>query len=460
MRVTSFTAALALTAVLAGCGSGGDGFNSVTPGTGSFPTHEPAQASAELGCSWALVSDPDLGNIAFPDENATYWVAVLPALPNTRLRVEGRFPQARYFSFNVYDPLLRPVDAVTDYELLPRQPGTNPYRTAGTVPGANYIAYLRPAPRPEMPEANTLYSGSIALPGGQSLPFNPTITLIYRIYLPELDGSGGVPLPTLTLETADGSQVPVRFHMSPCQPLPPDGAPGILNQAIRESSLPSQAGFLPFPLAAAEPRAVRFYGLPETARVLLSNALGQEVPPNPLTAGDGGGFLSNVDNAYVTFMASRDKGSLYVVRAKAPSYARVPTDAPNGPAQLRYWSLCTNEFVTQRFAACTHDAQVPVDAQGYFTLVVSDPEQMPVNALPDNGVLWLPWGAAYYDSVFIYRHMLPSPHFAEAVQNIPYGTPPEVVMGEYYPRAAYCDRATIEAAGSNPAAIFTVCRGQ
>jgi hypothetical protein len=455
------TACAALLAqVLVGCTAGGGDAGPGGAGEAGFPQEAPAEANASLGCSWALVSDPDLGNIAFPDEYATYWVAVLPALPGTRLRIEGQFPQARYFSYNVYDPLLRPVDAVTDYQLLPRVPGSNPYRTAGVAPGMDYVAYLRPEPPPEAPEPNTLYSGSIAAPGGQSLPLNPTLTLIYRIYLAEGDASGGVPLPVLTFESADGSQAPVTLHMAPCQPLPPDGAPDILNTVIRDSSLPPEAGFLPFRLAAEQPRAVRFYGLPETARVLLSNALGQEVPPNPLTAGDGGGgFLSNVDNAYVTFMASRDKGALYVVRAKAPTYAHAPTDAPNGPAQLRYWSLCTNEFATQRFTACAHDAQVPLDAQGYFTLVVSDPAQMPANARPENGLLWLPWGAAYYDSVFIYRHMLPNPAFAEAVQNIPYGTPPEDVMGEYYPRVVYCDRATVEAAGDNPAAIFAACGG-
>jgi hypothetical protein len=245
--------------------------------------------------------------------------------------------------------------------------------------------------------------------------------------------------------------------MAPCQPLPPEGMPDILNTAIRESSLPPEAGFLPFPLSPDEPRIVRFYGLPETARLLLSNAIGQEIPPNPVTEGDGGGFLSNVDNAYVTTLASRDKGSMYVVRARAPSYAQPPAEAPLGSAQLRYWSLCTNEFFTQRFVSCLHDALVPRDASGYFTLVVSDPDQRPVNANEQNGIAWLPWGAVYYDSVLIYRHMLPNPAFAEAIQNIPYGTPPEDVMGGYYPRAAYCDRATVEAAGNDPAAIFAAC---
>jgi len=58
--------------------------------------------------------------------------------------------------------------------------------------------------------------------------------------------------------------------------------------------------------------------------------------------------------------------------------------------------------------------------------------------------------------VLIYRHMLPSPHFAEAIQNVPYGTPVEDVMGEYALQASYCDRETIEHAAS-AAAAFDAC---
>lgn len=416
-----------------------------------FPAEEPQAAAADAACSWPFVSNRDLINIAFPDEAATYWVGGIPAIPGTRLRIEGDFPQARYFSFNVYDPQLRPVDAVTDYQLLTRDGRGNPYRGAGAPTGAQYVAYIVPEPKPEQPVPNTLYSGSIALPGGQSLPLNPMMMVIYRIYLPELDGRGGVALPKLTLETSDGTPV---LGLSLCEPLPPDGLPGALNAAIREASFPTGASVT----AAEPPRVNRFYNLPETGRVLLSSLLGVELPPNALTEGGGGGFLSNVDNAYVSALFRRDKGSLYVVRAKAPRAAQRPGEAPLGGAQLRYWSLCTNEILSQRFVACLTDHDVPLDAQGYFTLVVSDPAERPANAIAENGVAWLPWGGIYPDSLLIYRHMLPSAHFAEAIQNIPYGTPVGDVMGEYAPRPSYCDRATVEAAGPEPAAIFAACQ--
>lgn len=445
MRHAAITA---LALLLTACGSGSSAPDTAAPAPLPEPTPE-TQALA-LNCSWLLRSDQDLLNLAFPDEAATYWVAALPALPGTRVRIDGEYPKSRYFSFNAYDPALRPTDVITDYQVDPAE-GGNPYRSAGAA-GGRYVAYLRPGTAPEPREPNTLYAGGIDLLGRAELP-NPAWLVLYRIYLAEGSRSGGVPLPRLTLETADGGRTPVAFES--CNPLPPEGVPSLLNDLIRQTSNPLPG--LPFPLAPEQPQVVRFYGLPETLRQLLSNAVGFPLPLGAITGADtGGGFLSNVDNAYVTSIASRDKGSLYILRGRAPRHARVPSEAPLGAAQLRYWSLCTNEFVSQRYVDCLSDYEVPVDAQGFFTLVVSDPAQKPANATDANAIAWLPWGSIYPDSVLIYRHMLPSPHFTQAVQNVPYGTPAAEVMGDYLPRIAYCDKATIEAAGS-AAQAFEAC---
>jgi hypothetical protein len=434
--------------LLAACG--GDGSSPApAPEAGPEPSAESRLLAAN--CAWLLRSDPDLLNIAFPDEGATYWVAAVPAVPGARLRIEAEFPQARYFSFNTYDPALRPTDVLTDYR-IDAADGLNPYR--GDGPSGRYVAWVEPGSAPETRAANTLYAGQIDLLGRAALP-NPVWALIYRLYLPEVDRNGGVALPSLQLEVGR-RDTPIALQA--CDPLPPDGVPGLLNDLIRNSSDPGLIGLLPFPLAPDEPEMVRFYGLPETLRLLLSNAVGFSLPLQAITAGDtGGGFLSNLDNAYVTTMMSRERGSLYVLRAQAPSWAGVPADAPLGSAQVRYWSLCTNEFVSQRYVGCLHDAQVPLDGDGYFTLVVSDPDQRPANATDANGIAWLPWGAAYPDSVVIYRHMLPSAHFTEAIQNIGYGTPVREVMGAYAPEIAYCTREIIEAATS-AADAFARCR--
>lgn len=81
---------------------------------------------------------------------------------------------------------------------------------------------------------------------------------------------------------------------------------------------------------------------------------GRSFQDNPLTQDRCGGFLSNRDNAYIFAAADKGAGSAYVVRGRAPQAASQAHEAPNGSAQIRYWSLCTNEFFTQRFVTvCT-----------------------------------------------------------------------------------------------------------
>src|SRR5690348_17083229 len=72
-------------------------------------------------------TDPATVNVAYPDGAAIYWTGRYQAVPGTRIRITGRYPHARYMSFNVYDNLQRPLDAVADVELAPDPGSTNPF---------------------------------------------------------------------------------------------------------------------------------------------------------------------------------------------------------------------------------------------------------------------------------------------------------------------------------------------
>jgi len=76
--------------------------------------------------------DPDTVNVLFPDSSAQYWSAHYVAVPGTRIRIDGIFPYARYTSWNVYDPILRPFAKKSDFELQPDPGSANPF-----LPGAN-----------------------------------------------------------------------------------------------------------------------------------------------------------------------------------------------------------------------------------------------------------------------------------------------------------------------------------
>lgn len=403
----------------------------------AFAAPAGARAQDAVGCSWPVLGNSDTLNVAFPDEAARYWLAVLPSGPGvTRLMITGAYPQARYFSFHAYDASQRPVGAIADFELAPDAGSTNPY-VDGPGPGPHaYTAYVQFADEPATPAPNTFYTGAA----------NPVAALIYRIYVPDDPASeqGSVPLPTIAVERIDGSAQIVE--LGPCQLASPS-AGGSVNETINQTTFPNSAP-RPAPwIRAEDPPFFERAGGPGAA-------LEDDVPPNPVTdplfEGDAASFLSNTHNAYVRGSFARRYGDVFVVRAKAPTFpdTRAGEQVAVSQAQLRYWSVCMNEFATQRFVKCIADYQAVIDADGFVTFVVADPEDRPANADAAHGINFLPWPGAYYDGLLLYRHMLPSPDFAEAIQRQPVATPITTEMGHYGLVARYCARATIEALGA------------
>src|SRR3954451_22341018 len=146
-------------------------------------------------------TDPATVNVAYPDQAAIYWSGTYAAVPGTRIRITGRYPHARYFSFNVYDNAQRPLDALADVEIAPDPGSLNPF-VAGAPRGfvaRDYTAFIDFGAIPEHRAPNTLYTGT-----GQNGAPNVQGTFILRVYVPDRgrDETGGVGLPTVTLEQA------------------------------------------------------------------------------------------------------------------------------------------------------------------------------------------------------------------------------------------------------------------
>src|SRR5919197_70707 len=113
--------------------------------------------------------DPDTVNVLFPDSSAQYWSAHYLAVPGTRIRIDGIFPYARYTSWNVYDPLLRPFAKKSDFELQPDPGSSNPF-----LPGADrttpieqrhYTLFITFDPN-DQPGLNTIYVDPAKNPRG------------------------------------------------------------------------------------------------------------------------------------------------------------------------------------------------------------------------------------------------------------------------------------------------------
>ena len=366
----------------------------------------PAGASAQgldTTCQFALTRlDASTTNVLAVDTNAVYWGGTYAGLPGTRIRIEGQFPHARYMSWNVYDSTAKPVDALADFRLRRS--------------GSSYTAFIEFGPKPAQPAPDTLYSGDSR--GG---------TFLYRVYVPNRgqDAKGGVPLPKVSLEPAGGA----------------GGAPGLdlcrelqapyawqLNDLIEGSPAPPDPtdddnGFP----GRRTPHWRLFTNLCASAvDVMLDNEDGQKFHPQAAErCGDGPGFLSNRDIAYIYAPTSRGFGEVLSLRARAPRRRA-----------LRYWSFCQYEPASQRVIACRRDNRVNVGRRGYYRIVVSTAQARPRNARRACGVTWLPWGPAT-QGLLIYRHMLPKRSFRHAIQRVGEPGNERRAMGRFYPRARY-----------------------
>jgi hypothetical protein len=115
------------------------------------------------------------------------------------------------------------------------------------------------------------------------------------------------------------------------------------------------------------------------------------------------------------------------------------------PGQLRYWSICTNEVVTQRFYGCVMDDDIPLAAGRRFTIVMTPVNSRPPNATRRCGIQWLPAGPAP-DTILIERNMLPAASFRHSVQQARYGHERHD-LGAYYPLAYYRTLTEVRALG-------------
>lgn len=426
----------------------------------------PAQTSATAtkdpipgprSCFWMrgpFSGDPYI-NIAYPDAATFYWAAAFTIPKGAKLRFEGKFPHSRYMSFISYDEAARPIEAVADYLIKPDVGSINPF-----LPGADRTAANRSyslevvdgSPDPNQKKGMNLVGETrdkLHAPGYG----NGQQAVIYRIYAGDkgLDETAGAGLPEPILTMADGR---VLRGTEACQalrtrqPLQLEASAMALPLEQYRELLAAAAKISPLHPATNPPTFYLTLGREQ----MYAMYTGQ--PYNQAAGKTSGGFYPNPDNNYIRTILNRGYGKVLVLRGKAPTTPKtINGDAKMGTGELRYWSFCSNQgFANTRVNACVHDEQIPVDANGFYTIVVSRKADRPRNAIPQCGVAWLPMaddgdGAVDTDVTIIgLRHMLGTMDFPYAVQKI--ASPGTVAkdMGEYYPRGRYMTTSGFEAA--------------
>lgn len=400
---------------------------------------------------------PEL-NILFPDTGAVYWSAKCTIPEGATLELLCKYAHARYISINSYDSVAGvATDALNDTQIIPDPGSENPFLPGAkrnSVYGRDFIVTILnelPPVDPAHRLPNTLYAKA----GDQG-----SLTLVWRIYVSDknrdITGGVGLPIPRVTLESGEVLDTEASYDILsidptflPLMPMDPFTY-GYLRAGLGWAADPGDMP-LYFP-AQNPPDWMKTFDINHTVAKWY---MGLNLPTPPYKVAQ----YANLDNQYMSVVLDRRYGKVAVIRAKAPTtpatYKRNPF--MDGDVDMRYWSITTNEsLVTTKVIDGAYDEQVPVDDDGFYTIVVCLAEDRPRNTKKRNGVKWLDWGengdggGHLDDGHLIFRHMLPSPDFENAIQNVLETGDEENVLGEYFPVIQYMSTEEFEALGRRP----------
>lgn len=396
--------------------------------------------SGEVG-AWPVTLAVDALNVAYPDPNAAYFIMLYLLAPGQSLVVEGAYPFARFSSLTTYYGLGVPGQGIDllgwlrDAQISP-DPGSvnpavdpnapdDPAQRRWTVRVTGTAAVDGAAPGTATPAAPA--AGGNVIPAHWEGATDELGALVLRIYLPDdpADPAGGVGLPALSLEEADGS----RRQLASCT-------------ATEERTWTEAVG--------------------QMVAINVETAPRLPLPPDPGTMPTWvesrvPGLGPNPDNRYLMAPVLWEPGRIVVIRGKAPTFPDTRAgQSPTAPGQLRYWSFCTGSNVIAYpslypTTAGVSDFEIPVGSDGFHTVVVSQPADRPPNATTDNGVAWVQGADPALPDLLLLRHMLPSEaFFAQSVWAVPelVAGAAQSIMGSYYPQTVYSDTATFAAGGT------------
>jgi hypothetical protein len=417
---------------------------------------------------WNYLEDPKgyQNPNLWPDKRPTYMFGEMTLPAGSELTITGWFPHVRFFNFSIYlfekgTFVNAPGGSIDGYDIEPDAGSTNPYRVGADRNAANRAFTIRlvakaPPANPADRTKNTVYLGN-----ADSKVFGG-----FRMYVSDkgYDGAGWGPgagpssLPPglrWTATLADGTQlsqaeVVQRFGKVMSDAPPPIDAEkwyALVNNAANPLGMtPATAP------ATKDSQFFLFTGLKDALFGAFMAPAERAKIVKPKTTDSG----ANASTAYLVNYTSRKFGPLYVLRAKMPTFPDTWANAKTMPdGEVQYWSVATMAtFTNGSLWDGVFDMQVPVDKDGYYTIVISRPEDRPKNATPQNGITWIDWGAGEgigdprnrkdWGAVLM-RFMVPHKDW----QYNPF-KPGDLatVMGPYYPRGYYTSKEAFERDGA------------
>lgn len=454
-RVVPFVA-LAVTAVLVPAPMQG--------AAGTAAKLPPVNGVPQATCFWfgPMGIDNPATNLAYPEENVLYWGARFRMPAGSTMRLEGRYPHARYMSLNSYGRVEgvehAAVDALEDTAIRPDKGSVNPYEVGARryAPKRSYTVRMtegKASRKPNVLDAPTTNAGAVQ-------------ELIYRVYLPDAPRDRrprSLPRPVLTL--ADGSELrgpqlcaaindPQRYFSF--QTMPPAVYTGLVNLPGADPETNPSYSPVRWERFFNQPLALSIYrlGTPSADRRLADLAIG-----------DIGGYYDNRNVRYAVGPVNAAYGKVLVLTGKLP---RTPRTGPEVKVmqggQMRYWSICQNGSPVETDGIdCVSDADVRtlLRSDRRYTIVVSRRVDRPDNAIRQCRVAWLNWGnrndiTGRQTGTLLLRNLDSDPSFRRSLQQVGvddvdvlgrFNAPEKRILGPYQPVGRYTSTRDFEQRG-------------
>ncbi|MBK6558171.1 MAG: hypothetical protein IPG16_13515 [Comamonadaceae bacterium] len=407
-------------------------------------------------CFWVGTLSPQTFNILSPDLAVVYWISQFKLPAGAKLELKGQYPRARYMSFASYNPVGQPVDGLADDAIRPDSGSANPFLSGaqrlGSQRNFTVAVQTRPMQAGVRVDEATRPANTLFVPTDEA-----TYQVWMRVYVPDegLGALGGVALPRPVMTLADGSKVEGEALCR--QYVVKEGAVRDFRATKEGNKALFNIQGAKAPYHPAQPGPVPWNSF-FSPQFTVSNTL-INTPFEPLRARMDStrrsGFYGTLDNFYMTTYVDNRYGDALVIQAKAPRTPRTVKGAAvlDANVDLRYWSICKGRSIHDGAVdACLFDEQVPRDANGRYTVVVSTPAARPANARTECGVAWMPWGVGDgidnpHGGYVINRHMKPSPGFTQSLWSTKVPGDERTVLGEYYPTTTYEAKGAFEARG-------------
>lgn len=376
------------------------------------------------------------------DHNCSYNTFPYVVDQEMEIVIKGRYPYARYFSFEVTDQVHRFVASAVDSKLIPDPGSTNPF-----LPGANwdaknrnYTLKIRFTAPPEgsdhfVPGAgnNIIYAGT--LPNGAP---NIQGLIILRIYAASIgydEKTGGVGFPIITY-CAARQHKGHRAHSSLEKQENNLFSVGFQNTSQQNSNNQNQKSFNDYVYfnnnvnhSSCNRKDLNCKNSCDiTWRTLFP--IVEAISPDHNTV--------YIDSNQI----QRDPGRLLFIRWKAPTFPDTyHNNGITGTEDMRYWSMTFITPVDIIGLYTISDFQTIIDKKGYVNLVISFGAPRPSCVTTKNGFTWVDVSHLPRVPLFLeYRNNQVSEHFPYTAKDLPAGeTVPPEVMGKYYPCGKYVD---------------------